>query len=463
MPTITIPSEPVPALDPFDASVEYTQDQNAQFARQDLMIDNASLTVGDTFTFNGTAFTYNTVLNSPTDFTGNENFVNQFNANPDFNTDYEAVITSGVFGSLTAVYIRITAKIPTAQLNITASRATINPDTIELQGNVLGQSTYSKNDIANFAQLARIEGTTVDNEQVNTGSTYFFELSSQVESQLNYYDIANANGVLFSNELSYKTLGIQFGTRYTTAGSTYRIREYEPAIPFFTYLGKGHELGALTDRIGSKTSSVELYEIQSFLLFNETSTTNLQRHIVIEYTDNTSTTDVDGSLNNPTNGIVSCLSYVNSFSSLVDNTKVIKSWTVSLADSNGDVLYQGQKYLNLAQACVSYFQVLYTNVYGGFEVVTFKTDPTNSFTTESQESKEASLPNKFKEFNFVTDTSEIISIDEQAINEQEYQILKGLPQSKYTYVVDGFDLKPVRLTAYKLDENSFNGNFKCLG
>lgn len=463
MPTITIPTEPVPALDYFDASVEYTQDQNAQKASQLITIDNALLTVGDTINFNGTVFTYNTVLNSPTDFTSALNFANQFSANPDFNVEYTADVILGVFMVPTAFVVKVQALTPTAQLNISVSRTTINADTIEFSYNAPGLSSYSKNDISNFAQLARIEGTTVDNEQVTSASTYFFELSSQVQSQLNYYDIANANGVLFNNAGSYNTLGIQFGTRYTNTGSTYRIREYNNALPFFTYLGKQASTGALTNRTGSKVSSTELYEIQSFLLFKEASTTNLQRHIVIEYTDTTITTNTDGNLNNPTSGIVSALSYVNSFSSLVDNTKVIKSWTVSLADSNGDVLYEGQKYLNLSQACVSYFQVLFTNVFGGFEVVTFKTDASNSFTTESQESKISSLPNQFKEFNFVTDTTEIISIDEQAINQNEYQVLKGLAQSKFTYIVDGFNLKPVRLTAYKLNENSFNGNFKCLG
>jgi len=460
MPIITIPSNPVPALDPFNASVEYTQDQNAVFASIDIAIDDILLDVGDLITFNGTAFRYNTILTSPTDFTGAESFANQFNSNPDFSIDYVATSTAYASG---IIVVTVTANNATAELDITASRQTLNADTIELLNNTAGKSSYSKNDISNFAQLARITGTLDNNEQVNNSSTYYFELSSQIQSQLTYYDIQNANGTIFLNDGSFKSIGVQFGTRRTESGSTYRIQEYGIASPVITYLGKYIEAGKMTKRTGSKISSPELYEVQSFLLSSQNTTTTLKRFIQINYTDGSSNMDFDGSVNNPQNGIVSLLSYVDSFSSMVQPTKIIKSWRVSLAGSDGSIIYQGQEYLNLSQACVSYFQVLFTNEYGGLEVVTFKTDATNSFTTDSQESKEAYLPNQFKEFNFITNTTETISIAEQSINEQEYEILKGLPQSKYTYIVDGFDLKPVRLTAYKLNENSFNGNFKCLG
>ena len=462
MASISIPNNPVPALDYFNATVQYSQDQNAVYARQDVTIDNAVLTVGDTFTFNGVNFTYKTVLGSPTDFTGNESFVAQFNSNPDFSADYFAEVTNGIFGKPEALTIRITALRQTSELNITASRATINADTIELSSNVAGASRYSKNDSPNFAQLARIVGTQTENEQVTESPLYVFELSTQIQSQLNYYDFKNKYGTIFTNDGSFKDLEIQFGTRFSSAGSSYRTRQYDPPTPFFAYMGKAHALGLLTDRIGSKVSNTELYEAQSFLINEYNASATLQRHIEIEYTDLTTTTGVSGSVGNPVSGIITTLAYVQSFASLVDTSKTIKSWTVSLADSGGAVIYEGQKYVNSLQDCTTSFQVLFTNVYGGIEVVTFRTESTNTFQTESQDSKEAYLPNQFKEFNFVTDKSETVSISEQSITANEYEILKGLPQSKYTYLVDGTELKPVKLTGYTLNENTFNANFKCL-
>ena len=460
---ISIPSSPVPALEFFNATVVYSQDQNAQFARQDTILDGAQLSVGDSLTFNGISFLFNSVLSSPTDFTSPTNFVEQFNSNPDFNTSYKASVLSGVFGKPDALDIRIIALDATTQLNIIVSRKSLNAGAIEFGTNIAGASRYSKNDIRNFAQLARIVGTNSDNEQVSENAGYVFELSSQIQSQLEYFDIANGNGsTMFYNNGSYKDLQIEFGTRFSTAGSSYRSRVYTEFRDFFTYLGKEAPLGLLTNRTGSKISSTELYELDSFLIYDLTSTATLTRSITIEYTDSTSTTAINGTTSNNQKGIISVRSDVNSFSSLVDNSKVIKSWTVNLADSAGNVLYQGQKYINEGQPCINYFQVLYTNEYGGFEVATFKTDATNSFNVDSQEAKQATSPNQYKEFNFVTDTSEIISMDEQAITEKEYTILKALPQSKYTYVIEGNQLKPVRLTAFELNQSSFNANFKCL-
>ena len=90
-------------------------------------------------------------------------------------------------------------------------------------------------------------------------------------------------------------------------------------------------------------------------------------------------------------------------------------------------------------------------------------EPTYNYIVNSSSAKESRLPNEYREFNFVTEEIETISIEEQAIKANEYEILKGLLTSKYVYLyVEGQRL-PVRVTANNLTNKKFNASFKCLG
>ena len=449
MPTVTIADSPIGAKSDVDVVITYTPDQANIFAKIRVTIDKLTLALGDALIFNGTPFTYSSNLTTPTDFKEPLDLLVRFNDNNDFSRDYECILVSDTVNTMVLEFI---AREATATLNITASAT----GGISINQNIAGQSQYSKNDLTAFSQLLRLEGNSVDNEQTNSSDTYTFEISSQVRGKLTPFRLEDGNGSIFKNEGSYDFIQVQIGTAFIDTGDTIRQKVYDTFIERAFYLGKQTTRGYITDRTGSKITSLELLEYCSFLIANYSDYTSLRRRVDVTYTDATTQTIIDGYTNNPTNGIVTCQAFYNSFNGATDNSKVIQEWTVSLANPSGDVIYTGQTYKNITDPCVNYFQVIFTNVYGGIEVQTFKTKPSYSYTVESSESRTGDE----REFNFVTDKIETISIDEQNITENVYEVLKGLPSSKWVYVVIDGVLTPVRMTAFNLTDEKFNANFK---
>jgi hypothetical protein len=449
MPTITIPPSPIGANDNVNVSIEYAPDQGNTYAKLRIEISKLSLAYGDQLIFNGQPWTYSANLTTPTDFKSPEDLLVRFNNNPDFNREYESYPISETVALYVAEFV---ALIPTSESDITANVT----GAIGIVSNTAGTNEYSKNDLAQFAQLVRLEGSTTTNEKRTNEPTYNFEISSQVRGRLTPFKIEDGIGVIFQNEGSYNPILTEVGTTFIASGDTIKQSIYTDFVNRSYYLGDQHAGGYISDRLNSKPTNLDLFEYCSFLVSNVSSVTKFKRRIDVIYTDLTTDIIIDGSVNNPINGIVTAQAYFNSFNTQTDNSKTVSKWTVSLCETDGTIVYEGQSYSNRIDNCVSFLQVLFTNVYGGIEVETFKTLPTLSYSVDSQDSRTGSD----REFNFITEDTEILAIDEQNITDNQYLVLKGLLKSKWVYINQGNGLTPVRMTASNLTNETFNANFK---
>lgn len=457
MPTITPPASPIGVLDNALFTVEYTQDQAPLFSELRFGIGENLVMAGDYITINGTPWVNTLFINSPTNWSDAESFVRQFNSNPDFNLKYTAEIYSS---NINFDNIRIKAIEPTSTLDITATVNSNDVNGIFIIVNNGGQAGFSKNDIANFAQLARIKGSNNNNQQVNSGGLYYFEISDQLRGRLTEFYLPSATGQLFLNSGMASVIDVEFGTRFTENGSTYQQRVYTDTETVSVYRGKQTTAGLLTSRVGAKTTNTNLWEACSWLLYDYVTVTSLRRKVEITYTDLTTDTVLDGSLLNPQFGIVTALAGAYTFAT--DPAKTVSRWTVSLAQPDGTIIYEGQTYLNLINDCTNTVQVVFTNLYGGIETFTFKDKEQRQFTTSDVLAREAGLPNTYTEFNIVTDETDTQILNEQSVRKEDYESLQGLVKSKYLFIADGSELTPVRRTSYNLTTENFACNFKAL-
>lgn len=455
--TINEPTEPVGVLGNALYTVEYSQDFAPQFAFLAFTVNYNAVAEGDNVVINGTPWVYQTAINSPTDWIDAPSFVRQFNANPEYNTAYEATLANN---DANTGLIEIKAKEATSQLNIDFVVNVTDPLGIIENANFTGQSAYAKNDIQNFAQLARIKGSTNNNQQVNSGALYYFELADQLRGQLNEFYLPSASGQLFLNEGMAKAVPVEFGTRFTEDGSTYLQRVYTDEVVTECFRGKSAGAGLLTNRQGAKVTNLGLYEACSFLLHQYTDVTSLRRKVTITYTDQSTDVVLDGSLQNPKFGIVTALAGAYTFTT--DGLKTVSKWQIDLARPDGVVIHEGQTYLNLIGECTNTVQVVFTNLFGGIDTFTFKDQEERQFTTTDVVAREAELPNTFTEFNITTDETDTQILNEQSVRFEDYLVLQGLVKSKYLFIAKGVELQQVRRTSYNLTTDNFSCNFKAL-